>query len=77
MRHHAIEGVTVNITDPAYTIADCFRFRAKVGLDVALEGMREALSRKVCTADAIMLASQRRRIWTKVRPYLEAMLQHD
>jgi predicted transcriptional regulator of viral defense system len=73
---HKIEGVTVRVTDPAYTIADCFRFRSKVGVDVALEGMREALRRKLATADAIMLAAQRRRIWTKLRPYLEATLDH-
>lgn len=55
----------MRVTDPAYTIADCFRFRSKVGIDVALEGMREALRRKLATADAIMLAAQRRRIWTQ------------
>jgi predicted transcriptional regulator of viral defense system len=73
---HKIEGVTVRITNPAYTIADCFRFRSKVGLDVALEGLREALKRKTTTADAIMKAAQRRRIWSKLRPYLEAMVDH-
>ncbi len=73
---HKIEGVAVRVTNPAYTIADCFRFRTKVGTDVALEGMREALRRKRVTADAIMLAAQHRRIWTKLRPYLEAMLDH-
>jgi len=76
MERHKIEGVTVRVTSPAYTIADCFRFRRKVGLDVALEGLREALKRKVCTSDAIMKAAQRRRIWTKLRPYLEATMDH-
>ncbi|MBV8548673.1 MAG: AbiEi antitoxin N-terminal domain-containing protein [Alphaproteobacteria bacterium] len=70
---HVIEGVPVRITDPAATIADCFRFRSKVGLDVALEGMREALKRNLCKPDAIMQAAQQRRIWSKLRPYLEAM----
>lgn len=74
---HKIEGVTVRVTNPAYTIADCFRFRRKVGLDVALEGLREALRRKLCKPDAIMKAAQRRRIWTRLRPYLEAMIEHD
>jgi predicted transcriptional regulator of viral defense system len=73
---HKIEGVTIRVTNPAYTIADCFRFRSKVGIDVALEGMREAIKRKLVTGDAIMQAAQRRRIWTKLRPYLEAMLDH-
>jgi predicted transcriptional regulator of viral defense system len=73
---HEIEGVGVRVTNPACTIADCFRFRSKVGTDVALEGMREALKRNAATGDSIMHAAQRRRIWTKVRPYLEAMLDH-
>jgi len=73
---HKIEGVTVRVTNPATTIADCFRFRRKVGLDVALEGLREALKHRKASADAIMKAAQRRRIWTKLRPYLEAMLDH-
>jgi predicted transcriptional regulator of viral defense system len=71
-----IEGVTVRVTNPACTIADCFRFRSKVGIDVALEGLREVLKRKLCTSDAIMKAAQRRRIWTKLRPYLEATVDH-
>src|SRR5205085_11851477 len=71
-----IEGVIVRVTNPAYTIADCFRYRSKVGLDVALEGLREALKRNLCTPDAIMKAAQRRRIWTKLRPYLEATVDH-
>ena len=74
---HKIEGVTVRVTNPAYTVADCFRFRSKVGLDVALEGLREALKRKACKPDAIMKAAQHRRIWTKLRPYLEAMIDHE
>jgi predicted transcriptional regulator of viral defense system len=77
VERHKTEGVIVRVTDPATTIADCFRFRSKVGIDVALEGLREALRHKAATADAVMLAAQRRHIWTKLRPYLEAMLEHE
>ena len=73
---HIIEGVTTRVTSPAYTVADCFRYRNKIGIDVALEGMREGLKRKACTADAIMKAAQKRRIWTKLSPYLEAMVEY-
>ena len=48
---HRIEGVEVPITEPARTIVDCFRYRAKVGLDVAMEGLREGLRRRRCTPD--------------------------
>src|ERR1700743_638790 len=73
---HKIEGVKVQITDIPHTIADCFRFRGKVGIDVAVEGLREALRRSPGMADAIMRAAEERRIWTKLRPYLEALLNH-
>jgi len=74
--HHKIEGVDVKITDIAHTVADCFRFRSKIGVDVAVEGLREALKRSPSMADAIIKAAEHRRIWTKLRPYLEALLDH-
>jgi hypothetical protein len=76
IERHKIEGVTVRVTNPASTVADCFRYRSKVGLDVALEGLRETLRKKACTPDAIVEAAQSRRIWTKLRPYLEATIDH-
>lgn len=70
---HRIEGVDVPITDPARTIVDCFRYRAKVGLDVAMEGLREGLRRRRCTPDDLWRAAQNARIWPVMRPYVEAM----
>ncbi len=40
LAHPMIEGVSVTLTSPARTVVDCFRYRGKVGLDVALEGLR-------------------------------------
>lgn len=68
-----IDGVPVAVTSPARTIVDCFRYRNKVGLDVALEALAEGLrSRKVTIAalDAMASACRAR---TVLRPYLEAM----
>jgi predicted transcriptional regulator of viral defense system len=75
--HRTIEGVDVRVTNPAYTVADCFRFRNKVGIDVAIAGLRESLKRKICAPDEIMKAAERRRIWSKLRPYLEALIHDD
>ena len=74
---HKIEGVMVRVTDIPHTIADCFRFRSRVGVDVAVEGLREALRRSPSMGDAVVKAAEHRRIWTKLRPYLEAMRDHD
>ena len=71
---HRIEGVEVPITDPARTIVDCFRYRTKGGLDVAMEGLREGLRRRRCTPDELWRHAHRTRVWSVMRPYLEAMV---
>jgi predicted transcriptional regulator of viral defense system len=71
---HRIEGVEVPITDPARTIVDCFRYRTKIGLDVAMEGLREGLRRRRCTPDELWRHAHRARVWSVMRPYLEAMV---
>lgn len=71
---HRIEGVEVPITEPARTIVDCFRYRAKVGLDVAMEGLREGLRRRCCTPDELWRYARTARVWSVMRPYVEAMV---
>ncbi len=71
---HRIEGVEVAITDPARTVVDCFRFRGKIGLDVAMEGLREGLRRRRFTADEIWYFARKARAWSVMRPYVEAMV---
>jgi len=71
---HRIEGVDVPITNPARTIVDCFRYRGKVGLDVAMEGLREGLRRRRCTPDELWRYARQARVWSVMRPYVEAMV---
>ena len=71
---HRIEGVEVSITNPARTIVDCFRYRAKAGLDVAMEGLREGLRRRRCTPDELWRHARKARVWPVMRPYVEAMV---
>lgn len=71
---HRIEGVEVPITEPTRTIVDCFRYRAKVGLDVAMEGLREGLRRRRCTPDELWRYARKARVWSVMRPYVEAMV---
>src|ERR1700694_4715300 len=58
VQEHRIEGVSVNIFSPPKTVADCFRFRNKIGLDVALEALREALRAKRCTREELWAAAK-------------------
>lgn len=70
---HTIEGVIVQMTNPAKTIADCFRYRATVGTDVAIEALRDCLrKRKAMPADIFEMAKVDR-VASVMRPYLEAL----
>ena len=70
---HRLEGVDVKIYGVGKTVIDCFRFRNKIGLDVALEALREVIrARRVTQAELLELA-QRQRVGTAFRPYLEAL----
>lgn len=69
-----VQGVAVRITSPARTVVDCFRYRNKLGRDVALEALRDALDDRRVQPDEIVRAAQVCRIYSVLRPYLEAAL---
>jgi predicted transcriptional regulator of viral defense system len=71
---HVIDGVTVRITSPARTVVDCFRYRNKVGLDVALEALRDCYRKKLATRDEIWECAARLRAANVMRPYLESLM---
>jgi len=71
---HVLENVPVRVTNPAKTIADCFKYRNKVGLDVALEALREVLRQRKCRADDIWQYAKVCRVTNVIRPYIEATL---
>jgi predicted transcriptional regulator of viral defense system len=72
VERHQIDGVPVRIYSPAKTVADCFKFRNKIGLDVAIEALREALRAKRCTREELWAAAKVCRVTTVLRPYIEA-----
>jgi len=73
IERHEIEGVDVVLTSPARTVVDCFRYRNKVGLDVAVEALRDYRRMKAGTIDELWEAAGLRRVRTVMRPYLEIM----
>lgn len=70
---HKLEGAVVRITSPARTVADCFKFRNKIGLDVAVEALRDARSGRKCSVDDILRQARLCRVAKVMRPYLEAL----
>ena len=68
-----IQGVKVRVTSPARTVVDCFRYRKKLGLDVALEALRDSLRSQTATVDEIVRAAEVCRARTVMQTYLEAI----
>jgi predicted transcriptional regulator of viral defense system len=71
---HTVQGVAVRVYSPAKTVADCFKYRNKIGLDVALEALREFQLEKKCTSDDLWHFAKVCRVSNVMRPYMEAMV---
>jgi len=67
-----IEGVPVKVYDIAKTVADCFKYRNKIGLDVALEALRECRQERRCSMDDLWKYARICRVANVMKPYLEA-----
>lgn len=70
---HQIEGVTVHVYSPAKTVADCFKYRNKIGLDVAIEALRECRRDRRCSMDDLWHFAALCRVQNVMRPYLESL----
>ena len=69
-----IDDATVHITNISRTIADCFKYRNKIGLDVALEALHEAWKNKRTTMDQLWYYASMRGVCNIMRPYLESLI---
>jgi predicted transcriptional regulator of viral defense system len=69
----SVLGVPVRLTMPARTVVDCFRYRNKIGLDVALEALQDAVRSRKATVDEIARAAEACRARTVMRSYLEVL----
>lgn len=73
VEEHPTEGVTVHVYSPAKTVADCFKYRNKIGLDVALEALRECWRARRCSMDDLWHYANICRVRNVMRPYLESL----
>lgn len=73
VEHHKVEGVNVRIYGVAKTIADCFKYRHKIGVDVALEALRAGWRARKVTADQIWHFARICRVANVMRPYLDSL----
>lgn len=72
IENHTIEGVPVKVYSPAKTVGDCFKYRNKIGLDVALEALRECRRQRKCTNDQLWQYAKVCRVAKVMKPYMEA-----
>ncbi len=73
VERRSIDGVKVPVFNAARTVVDCFRFRNKIGLDVALEALRDGWGKRKFTMDDLWHYASRRRVANVMRPYIEAI----
>jgi predicted transcriptional regulator of viral defense system len=73
--HRLANGAVVRVTGVARTVADCFKYRHKIGMDIALEALRESLGGRRATPDELDRFARICRVGPVMRPYLEAMVE--
>ena len=73
VKEYTVSGATLRVFSPAKTVADCFKFRNKIGLDVAIEALKESRRTKKATMDELWAASKVCRVANVMRPYLESL----
>lgn len=74
IEEHWIEGVLVKVYTPAKTVADCFKYRNKIGTDVALEALKDVRRKRLTTLDDVYRAARVCRVERVMQPYLEGMV---
>lgn len=73
IEEHEVEGVTVRVTSPARTVVDCFKFRNKIGVDVAVEALRDYRRLRKGTVDELWRHADQLRMTRVMRPYWDAI----
>ena len=73
IEEHQRDGVKLRVYGAAKTVADCFKHRNKIGLDVALEALKDARAKRKATADDLWRYAKVCRVANVMRPYLEVI----
>lgn len=74
IQEHIVDGVTVRVYNPEKTLADCFRFRNQIGMDVVLEALKLYKARKPFNVGELLRYARVCRVEAIMKPYIEATL---
>lgn len=71
---HSADGGKLRVYSPAKTVADCFKFRSRIGMETAIQALRSAYSENKATMDQIWNAAKVCRVVNVMRPYMESLV---
>jgi predicted transcriptional regulator of viral defense system len=74
IKTHVIEGIKVRVYNPPKTVVDCFKFRNKIGLDVAVEALKDCYRQRKANMDELWSYAQICRMSNVMKPYLEMLV---
>lgn len=74
VEEHLIDGLTVPVYSAAKTVADCFKFRHKIGIDVAIEALKDGYYQQKFTMDELLMAARINRVTNVITPYIETLI---
>jgi predicted transcriptional regulator of viral defense system len=74
IEEHVICGIAVKITSPAKTVVDCFKYRSKIGINIAIEALRDAWHKRLVTTDELWKHAKINRMTNVMRPYLDSII---
>jgi predicted transcriptional regulator of viral defense system len=70
---HPLDGIPIRVYSPAKTVADCFKFRSRIGTETAIQALRAAYREKKATMDELWKAAKICRVSNVIRPYMESI----
>jgi len=71
---HSVDGGTLRVYSPAKTVADCFKFRSKIGMETTIQALRAAYREKKASMDELWRAAKVCRVVSVMRPYMESLV---
>jgi hypothetical protein len=74
VQQRKLDGAELRVFNPAKTVADCFKYRNKIGVDIAVEALRDYLRLRLGTIDDLVASARICRVERVMDPYLEALI---
>lgn len=75
IEEHKVEGGIIRVYSPAKTVADCFKYRNKIGLDVAMESLSDAWRKRLITMDELWHMAKINRVTNVMLPYAQMLVR--